>query len=114
MAYVNLGELTQRVRILAPLRAVDVNGHYTTYYEEHCELRAAVRQIKAEDAMELGAERQIATVQFIVRFRYDLNSDMIIEFRNRRYQIESLDPVPFAGLYMRIRAVCYDDGTGSD
>ena len=112
MAYVNPGELKWRVKILAPIRTLDANGHYATEMQTLAEVYAAVRAVRAADVLEYGAARAEETLQFIMNWRTGLNTDMAIEWRGRRYAIESIDPTPFAGMYMRIRAVSYDEVVG--
>ena len=113
MAYVNPGELRYEIEVVAPERVRDENGHYRTTDAKSVRLRAAIRAVRAADVFEDGAARARETIQCIVRYRRDLNTDMEIRWRGRRYEIESIDPTPFASGYMRIRAVSYDSGVGS-
>lgn len=113
MAYVNPGELRYRIRVVSPNRTLDSNDHYTVKPGAELSLHAAIRAVRAEDIIEDGAARARETLQFIVHWRTGLNTDMTIHWRGRTYQIESIDPTPFAGNYMRIRAVSYDVGVGS-
>lgn len=112
MAYVNPGELRYLIAVIEPERVRDANGHYRTTAAREIFLHAAVRAVKAADVLADGAERAQETLQFIVRWRTDLNTDMSVKWRGRLYAIESIDPTPFAGGYMRIRGVSYDQGVG--
>lgn len=112
MAYVNPGELKHQIAVIVPARTRDANGHYATAAAKEIPLHAAVRAVKASDALEYGAARALETLQFIVRWRTGLTTDMRVRWRGRTYDIESIDPTPFAGGYMRIRGVSYDQGVG--
>lgn len=112
MAYVNPGELKQLIYILVPDRARQDDGHYRVTAAREIPLRAAVRSVRASDVFDGGAARAQETLQFIVRWRADLNTDMSVRFRGQIYAIESIDATPFAGAYMRIRGVSYDSGVG--
>lgn len=113
MAYVNPGELKWRIRVTSPNRARDSNDHYVSLPDSGLWIHAAIRAVRAGDEIEYGAARAQETLQFIVRWRPGLTTDMVIHWHGRAYEIESIDPTPFAGGYMRIRAVSYDAGVGS-
>lgn len=112
MAHVDPGELRYNVQILVPTVQVDENNHYIKGPDKIIHTRAGVRAAKSHDAITDGAERMIETLQLIVRWRTDINTAAAVVFRGRRYEIEFVDPTPWAGCYMRIRAVSYDAGVG--
>lgn len=112
MAHVDPGELKYNVQILIPTRKMDANNHYIKGPDKVINTRAAVRAAKSRDEITDGAERMIETLQLILRWRTDVNSAAAVVFRGRRYEIEFVDPTPWAGCYMRIRAVSYDAGVG--
>lgn len=110
MATVNPGELKEMITVLVPQRVQDANGHYTIATAKEIKLHAAVKWVKASDALEYGAARAIESLLFTVRFRRDITTDMRIQWRGKVYDIESVDPAPYAQSYMRIRALSYDQG----
>lgn len=112
MAYVNPGQLKYTIAVIISDRQVDDNDHYQSREVRRIHLRACIWAVKASDILDDGAARARQTLQFVVRYRTDLTTDMEIEWKGRIYAIESIDPVPYAGLYMRIRGVSYDAGVG--
>ncbi len=111
MAHVDPGELQYAISIVVPARKVDANGHYVTT-ESLISTRAAVRAVKSQDVTENGAARMQESLQFILRWRKGLTTDCAVEWEGKRYEIDYIDPVPWAGNYMRIKAVSYDAGVG--
>jgi len=112
MAHVDPGELKYNVQILIPTLETDANNHYIKGPDKIISTRAAVRAAKSRDEITDGAERAIETLQLIVRWRTDVTTAAAVNFRGRRYEVEFVDPTPWAGCYMRIRAVSYDVGVG--
>ena len=112
MARVDPGELRYNITIVIPSRSIDENNHYVRGADRLVSARAAVRAVKSSDDIEYGAERRRETLQFIIRWRGDLSTAAQILFKGRRYEVESVDPSPFAGSFMRLRAVSYDTGVG--
>lgn len=112
MAHVDPGELKYSVQILIPTLETDANNHYVKGPDRVIHAHASVRATKSRDEIVDGAERRIETIQLIIRWRTDVNSAAAVIFRGRRYDVEFVDPTPWAGCYMRIRAVSYDVGVG--
>lgn len=112
MAHVDPGELKWNITIIVPTMRIDENNHYVRGTDKMIDARAAVRAVKSQDTVEAGAERRRETLQFIIRWRCGLNTAAQVLFKGQRYEVESVDPTPFAGGYMRIRAISYDTGVG--
>lgn len=112
MAHVDPGELRYAVKILIPTVETDANNHYTSGPDRIIQTRAAVRAAKSQDTIADGAERMVETIQLIVRWRTDITTAAAVIFHGRRYEVEFVDPVPWARCYMRLRAVSYDAGVG--
>ena len=106
------GELRYQATRLIPQRSIDANGHYVTT-DQRVTVRCGVRAAKGEDQVIDDSARRVERLQFIVRFRSDVNSDCAIEWRGQRYEITFVDPAPWAGSYMRIRAESVDAPVGS-
>lgn len=111
MAHVDPGELKYAIYLSIPTRSLDSNGHYVTV-DTLISTRAAVRAVKSQDVTENGAARMQETLQFIIRWRKGLTTDCAVQWQGKVYEIEYIDPVPWAGNYMRIKAVSYDAGVG--
>lgn len=113
MASVDPGELKHLITVILPRRTVDANAHYVTIDGETLQLRAAVRAVKSQDdPYAAGAERMRETLQFIIRWRKGIDTSAAVIFKKRRYELEYVDPVPWAGNYMRLKGVSYDTGVG--
>lgn len=113
MAYVDPGELRYNVTLLVPQREVDDNDHYVETDTE-IPVRAAVRAVKSDDVSADGAARRVESLQFIIRWREGITTDAAVVFRGQRYEIGYVDPVPWAGQYMRIKAESYDVPVGAE
>lgn len=113
MAYVDPGELRHVIQIVIPTMQIDANNHYIKGEDRTITARAAVRAIKSSDDMIDGAERVREMLQFIIRWRQDVNTAAAVIFRGRKYEVEFVDPTPFAGRFMRIKAMSYDAGVGA-
>lgn len=111
MPHVDPGELRYQVQLVVPVREKDENDHYVENDAE-ITVRAGVRAVKSADAAADGAARQVETLQFIIRWRSGITTDAAVIFRGQRYEIEYVDPVPWAGGYMRLKAVSYDAPVG--
>lgn len=111
MARVDPGELRYSIKLLIPVREVDGNDHYVETDRE-ISLRAGVRAVKSNDVIDDGAARRVETLQFIIRWRDGVTSDAAVLFRGHRYEIDYVDPVPWASGYMRIKAASYDSIVG--
>lgn len=113
MATVDPGELRYSITIQLPTRTTDANSHYQSGAPQEIHARAAVRITRSQDAAyEVGAERAQETVQFTIRWRKGIDTSAVVLFKGKRYELEFVDPVPFAGNYMRLRGVSYDAGVG--
>lgn len=112
MPHVDPGELRYRATILIPQRSIDANGHYVTT-DQRVTVRCGVRAAKGDEQVIDDSARRVERLQFIVRYRTDVNSDCAIEWRGQRYEITFVDPAPWAGSYMRIRAESVDAPVGS-
>ena len=113
MAHVDPGELHWMISILLPTRTTDSNNPYVPGQPREIRVRAAVRAVKSQDAAyTAGAERAQETLQFIVRWRTGIDTSAAVIYKGRRYELEYVDPAPFAGNYMRLRGVSYDAGVG--
>lgn len=114
MAYVDPGELKYQIDVTLPRMELDANGHYVRHEGKPLHLRSAVRAVKSSDAVSGGAERMQEQLQFIIRWRAGIDTSASVTFRGRRYALEYVDPTPFAGNYMRLKGVSYDEGVGGD
>lgn len=112
MAHMDPGELKYAISVLKPARSIDANGHYVKT-ETPIAARAAVRAVKSQDVVENGAARMQESLQFIIRWRSGINTDCAVMWNGVRYEVEFVDPTPWAENYMRIKAVSYDAGVGS-
>ena len=111
MAHVDPGELRYNVILMIPQREKDENDHYIET-DQPIPLRAAVRAVKSSDTEGDGAMRRNEQLQFIIRWRSGVTSDGAVIFRGQRYEIEYVDPLPWAEGYMRIKASSVDVGVG--
>ena len=107
MANVDPGELKYTATLLVPQRSIDANGHYVTEDTE-IPVRCAARAMSAKELDADGAVRFQQVVQFIIRWREGVTMDASVRFRGVVYEIDSVDPVPWAGGFMRIRATSVD------
>lgn len=113
MARVDPGELKWTITIEIPARTTDSNGHYIQGTPQQISCRAAVRAAKSQDVIDAGAARMEETIQFIVRWRAGITTDCTVIFNGIRYDLDFVDPVPWAGGYMRLKGCSYDAGEGS-
>lgn len=112
MPHVDPGELKYQATILIPQRSIDANGHYVTT-DLRLSVRCGVRAAKGDEQVIDDSARRVERLQFIIRYRHGINSDCAIEWHGQRYEITYVDPAPWAGSYMRIRAESVDAPVGA-
>ena len=108
MASVDPGELRYTAELIVPRRTIDANGHYVTD-DVVTSVRCAARAVRATETDADGAVHFVQVMQFILRWREGVTMDASIRFNGVRYEIDSVDPVPWAGGFMRIRATSVDN-----
>lgn len=112
MAYVDPAELKYTIEIQIPTNQLDANNHYVRGPDKTIITRAGVRAVKSNDLIEDGAERRHETLQFIIRWRKGISTAAVVKYNGSRYELEYVDPTPFAERFMRLRGVSYDAGVG--
>jgi SPP1 family predicted phage head-tail adaptor len=102
----NPGDLRYLIQIVRPVRRKnEQTGAYEKEEVPVCQVRAAVKGVKGSEGVTAGAEQYTETIQFTIRWRADLSGGMAILWRNKRYEIERIEPVPTDGVYRRIYGV---------
>ena len=76
----------------------------TEEYEDYISLWAESRYLRGRNLYAAKAANVKTDVEFIIRYREDLDEKMRIKFNNKFYEIEGLLPLDNNRMYMTIRA----------
>lgn len=115
MSYIDPGQLTETIEIVAIERSRNANGRYVTADKHVCTARAHVWSVSGKDEQDAYAETHREHLRFTVRWdgdRLNLNTDMVVIYKKRRYAIERMDVTPYENGYRRIWGISYLEGVG--
>lgn len=98
------GDLVHAITIISDLPTQSPSGHYVPGSHVVCRALSSIRGVRGKDTLEQATEQQSETLEFTTRWRPDVDTAMIVEWRGTRYEIERVDPVPYERQFMRIWA----------
>lgn len=102
---VNAGKYSHRIQIAKPKVSHDAEGFPTTVDEPVLEAYASVRTTRGYTLIKSGTSFEAATTNFTIRYPVtEIDRDMVVLFDGRRYEIQYLNNIDYAGTELEIQA----------
>lgn len=103
---VNAGKYDHRIRIVRPKVSHDAEGFPTTVDEPVIDAYASVRTTSGYTLIKSGTSFEAATTNFTIRYppTTEIDRDMVVIFDGRRYGIQYLNNIDYAGTELEIQA----------
>lgn len=73
-------------------------------YEDYTKLRSEVRFLRGRNFYAARAANVKTDVEFIIRYREDLDETMRVVYKNKNYEIEGIIPLDNSNSFMMIKA----------
>lgn len=105
-----IGSLKHRVTIQKLVMNVNENGFEIEAWEDYKTVWASVSNLSGKEYYQAAAVQAEESVKFIIRYIEELDASMRIKFRDKIYNIKSIDNISYENRYMEIRAMTVDSG----
>ncbi|APM39930.1 phage head closure protein [Clostridium kluyveri] len=98
-------ELRHKITLQKLTTSTNENGFEEEVWEDYLTVWAAVSNLYGREYFEAAAVQAEETVKFTIRFIKDINESMMILFRDKQYNITSIDNIKYRNKYMEIKAL---------
>lgn len=85
-------------------RKTEPDGPFTPLYEEYISIWAESRFLRGRNLYAARAANVRTDVEFIIRYRTDLDETMRIKYNNKIYEIEGILPLDNDRMFLIIKA----------
>ena len=101
----DIGDLRHRIIIQKFTLCVNENGFETEAWQDYKSVWAAVSNLSGREYYQAAAIQAEKTVKFQIRHIEDLDTEMKIIFKDKQYNIISIDNIKYANKYLEIKAL---------
>ncbi|UZQ49932.1 phage head closure protein [Clostridium kluyveri] len=98
-------ELRHKITLQKLTTSTNENGFEEEVWEDYLTVWAAASNLYGREYFEAAAVQAEKTVKFTIRFIKDINESMMILFRDKQYNITSIDNIKYRNRYMEIKAL---------
>ncbi len=106
MSYrVNAGELRHRITIRKPSVTQDDIGNEIVSWGDFVKTWAAAQNLHGSEYFAAAARQAEKTVKFKIRYVRGIDTTMRIVFRDKEYDIKSVDDITYRGIFLEIKAL---------
>ncbi|MCW6106297.1 head-tail adaptor protein [Clostridium botulinum] len=104
----NTGDLKHRVTFQRFTAVVNDNGFEEEIWQDYKTVWTSVSNLYGREYFEAAAIQAEKTVKFTIRFINEIDKSMRIKFRDRQYNITSIDNIKYANKFIEIKAMEVD------
>lgn len=104
----NPGELRHRIKLQKLETRVNENGFEEEEWVDFKILWASIKNLHGREYFQAAAVQKENTVKFIIRYIPELDTSMKILFKNKHYDITSIDNIRYENKYIEIKGVEVD------
>lgn len=101
-------ELKHKVVIQKYVNGVNDNGFEEETWQDYKTVWAFVSNLYGREYFEAAAIQAEKTVKFTIRFINEIDESMRIKFREKQYNITSIDNIKYENKFMEIKAMEVD------
>ncbi|RXM59319.1 phage head closure protein [Clostridium tetani] len=105
----DIGNLKHRVTFQRFTTVVNDNGFEEEAWQDFKTGWAKVENLHGREYFEAAAVQAEKTVKFTIRFIKDIDESMRIKFRDKHYNITSIDNIKYANKFIEIKAMEVDN-----
>lgn len=99
-----IGDLRHRIILQKFVETTDEEGFSTQEWQDVATVWASVENLYGREYWQAAAIQAENTVKFIIRYRNDITNDMRIKFKDKLYNIISIDNIKYRNEYKEIKA----------
>src|SRR3712207_4088517 len=104
----DIGDLKHRVIFQRFTTVVNDNGFETEGWQDYKTVWASVSNLYGREYFEAAAIQAEKTVKFTIRFIKEIDESMRIKFRDKQYNITSIDNMKYENKFIEIKAMEVD------
>ncbi|KLU76033.1 phage head closure protein [Clostridium botulinum] len=104
----DIGDLKHRVIFQRFTTVVNDNGFEEEAWQDFKIVWAAISNLHGREYFEAAAIQAEKTVKFTIRFIKEIDESMRIKFREKQYNITSIDNIKYANKFIEIKAMEVD------
>jgi SPP1 family predicted phage head-tail adaptor len=104
----NPGELRHRITFQKLTTTTNENGFEIEEWTDVKTVWASITNLHGREYYEAAAVQAEQTVKFTIRYLKDLDTSMRILFRNKQYNITSIDNIKYENRFIEIKALEVD------
>lgn len=105
-----IGVLRHRILIQKVILAKNDNGFEVEQWQDYKTVWGAITNIQGREYYAATAINAENTVKFKIRYTEGIENSMRILFKDKTYNIISLDNIKYRNKYIEIKAVVVEDG----
>lgn len=98
-------EFRHQITIQKYTVSINENGFEVEDWQELITCRAKIENLHGREYFEAAVVQAEKTIKFTVRYLREIDESMRIKFREKYYNITSVDNIKFANRYMEIKAL---------
>lgn len=98
-------ELKHRITIQILETLTNENGFEIETWIDFKDLWAKIENLHGREYFEAAAVQAENTVKFTIRYTDEINTDMKILFKDKQYNITSIDNIKYANKFIEIKAM---------
>lgn len=112
MIKVNIGELKQRITLERLARSINNNGFEIETWEPFKTVWAKVENLHGREYFTAAQVKAEKTVKFTIRYIKGIDETMRILFKDKVYNITSIDNIKYQNKFVEIKALTEGDTDG--
>lgn len=106
----DIGVLRHRVSIQKVILAKNDNGFEVEQWHDYKTVWAAITNLQGREYYAAAAINAENTVKFKIRYTEGIENSMRILFKDKTYNVISIDNIKYRNKYIEIKAVVVEDG----
>ena len=103
-----IGDLRHRITFQRLISTVNENGFEDEAWQDYKTAWASVSNLSGREYYQAAAIQAEKTIKFLVRYIEDIDTSMKIIFKDKQYNITSIDNMKYKNKYIEIKALEVD------
>ncbi|OCA97871.1 phage head closure protein [Clostridium beijerinckii] len=104
----SIGDLRHRITFQRFTTVVNENVFESGAWQNYKTVWASVSNLSGREYYQAAAIQAETTVKFLIRYVEDINTEMRIIFKDKQYNITSIDNMKYTNKYIEIKAFDID------
>lgn len=100
-----IGDLRHRLTLQKFTTVVNENGFEEEAWQDYKTVWASVSNLSGREYYQAATVQAEKTVKLLIRYSQELDTSMRILFKNKQYNITSIDNMKYANKYIEIKAL---------